>query len=139
MTPSLGPAEVFQGDCAPLKAEDSGKNRGPHAAGRRPTGNASDRPAKTRRGSGAPLETKAGAGELRPLGRRPSHSGPVAHGSPSLEDGMAGLPREQEASDGIFQEYTVAVEGHCNKFCYVVVEPYKYGTLVTETVGWWMN
>ena len=102
-------------------------------------GNASDRPAETRRGSGAPLETKAGAGELRPLGRRSSYSGPDAGGSPSLEDGMAGLPREQEARDGIFQEYTVAVEGHCNKFCYVVAEPYKYGTLVTVRVGWWMN
>ncbi|XP_066316626.1 uncharacterized protein [Miscanthus floridulus] len=63
MTPPPGPAEVFQGDGAPLKAEASGENHGPRAAGQRPAGNASDRPAETRRGSGAPLETKAGAGD----------------------------------------------------------------------------
>ena len=63
MTPPPEPAEVFRGDSAPLTAEDSGKNRGPRAAGRRPVGNASDRPAETRRGSGVPLETKAGAGD----------------------------------------------------------------------------
>ena len=63
LTPPPGPAEVFQGDGAPLKAEASGENHGPRAAGRRPAGNASDRLAETRRGSDAPLETKAGAGD----------------------------------------------------------------------------
>jgi len=38
---------------------------------------------------------------------------------------MVGLPRKREASGGIFQECTVAVEGHCNKFYHEVVEPYK--------------
>ena len=63
MTPPPGPAEVFQGDGAPLKAEASGENHGPRAAGRRPASNVSDRPAETRRGSGTPLEMKAGVTE----------------------------------------------------------------------------
>ena len=58
-----GPAETLQGDGAPLKAEASGENHGPRAAGWSPASNASDRPAETRWGSGAPLETKAGAGD----------------------------------------------------------------------------
>ena len=63
MTPPPGPAEVFPGDGAPLKAEDSGENRGPRAAGRRPAGNVSDCPAETRQGSDAPREMKASAGD----------------------------------------------------------------------------
>jgi len=38
---------------------------------------------------------------------------------------VAGLPRKRETSVGIFQECTIAVEGHCNKFRQEVVEPYK--------------
>ena len=41
------------------------------------------------------------------------------------------MPRKQETRGGIFQECTVTVEGHCNKFRQEVVEPYKQGTLVT--------
>jgi hypothetical protein len=63
MTPPPGPAEILQGNGAPLKAEASGENHGPRAAGRRPAGNVSDRPAETRRGWGAPLEMKASAGD----------------------------------------------------------------------------
>ena len=64
LTPPPGPAEVFQGDGAPLKAEASVENHGPRAARRRPAGDVSDRPAETRRGSGAPREMKASAGDL---------------------------------------------------------------------------
>ena len=58
-----GPAETLQGDGAPLKAEASGENHGPRAAGRIPAENVSARPAETRQGSGAPRGMKAGAGE----------------------------------------------------------------------------
>ena len=63
MMPPPGPAEILQGNGAPLKAEASGENHGPRAAGRRPAGDVSDRPAETRRGSGAPLEMEASAGD----------------------------------------------------------------------------
>ena len=58
-----GPAETFQGDGAPRKAEASIENHGPHAAGRRPVGDVSDRLAETRRGSGVPLEMEASIGD----------------------------------------------------------------------------
>ena len=58
-----GPAETFQGDGAPRKAEASVENDGPRAAGRRLAGDVSDRPAETRRGCGAPLEMEASAGD----------------------------------------------------------------------------
>ena len=124
MSPT-GPAETRQGDGAPLKAEASVENHGPRAAGRRLAGDISDRPAETRRGSSAPLEMEASAGDSGLWAEDRGHGGPAAHGGPLLEDGMAGLPRKQEASGGIFQECTVAVEGHCNKFCHKVVESYK--------------
>ena len=63
MMPPPGPAEVFQGDGAPLKAEASVENHGPRAAGRRLAGDVSDRPAETRRGSGAPLEMEPSTGD----------------------------------------------------------------------------
>ena len=63
MMSPLGPVETLQGDGAPLKAEASVENHGPHAAGRRLAGDVSDRSAETRRGSGAPLEMEAGAGD----------------------------------------------------------------------------
>ena len=92
------------------------RQHGPRAAERRPTVDVSDRtggdPPRQRR---AP-EDGGQRREPRPLGRRPRHGGPAAHGGPLLEDGVAGLPRKQETSGGIFQECTVAVEGHCNKF-----------------------
>jgi hypothetical protein len=98
---------------------------GPRAAGRRPTDDVSDRT-----GGDPPRQWRAPEDggqrrEPRPLGRRPRHGGPAAYGGPLLEDGVAGLPRKQETSGGIFQECTVAVEGYCNKFCQGVVEPYK--------------
>ena len=124
MSPT-GPVETRQGDGAPLKTEASVENHGPHAAGRRLEDDVSDRtggdPPRQRR---APEDGGQRRGP-RLLGRRPRHGGPAAHGGPLLEDGMAGLPRKQEASGGIFQECTIAVEGHCNKFCQEVVESYK--------------
>ena len=63
MMPPPGPAKILQGNGAPLNTEASGQNHGPRAAGRRPAGNVSDRPTETRRGSGAPREMKASAGD----------------------------------------------------------------------------
>ena len=48
---------------APLKVEASVDSHGPRAAGRRPTGDVSDRPTETRRGSGAPLEIEPSTGD----------------------------------------------------------------------------
>ena len=64
MMPPPGPAKILQSNGAPLNAETSGENHGPRAAGRRPADDVSDRPAETRRGSGAPREMKASAGDL---------------------------------------------------------------------------
>ena len=79
-------------------------------------------PAETRQGDGAPKQTEASVGNPRLWAE---DRGPAAYGGPLLEDGVAGLPRKQETGGGIFQECTVVVEGHCNKFCQEVVEPYK--------------
>ena len=61
--PPPGPAKILQGNGAPLNAEAGGENHGPRVAGRRPANNISDRPTETRRGSGAPWEMKASAGD----------------------------------------------------------------------------
>ena len=101
------------------------RQHGPHVAGRRPTVDVCDRtdgdPPRRRR---AP---KDGGQHREPesLGRRSKYGGPAAYGGPLLGDGVAGLPRKRETSVGIFQECTVVVEGHCNKFRQEVVEPYK--------------
>ena len=116
--PPTRPAETRQGDGAPLKAEASVDSHGPRAAGRRPAGDVSDRPAENRRDSVAPLEMEASTGDLGLWAEDRSMVGRLlmeAHYSETV----------WQASGGIFQECTVALEGHCNKFCHEVVEPYK--------------
>ena len=83
-------------------------------------------PAETREGNGAPLKTEASVGNPGLWAEyRGTVGRPLMAGGPLLEDGVAGLPHKQETSGRIFWECTVAVEGHCNKFCQEVVKPYK--------------
>jgi len=63
MMPLTGPAKTRQGDGAPLKAEANVDSHGPRAAGRRPAGDVSDRPAENRRDSVAPLEMEVSIGD----------------------------------------------------------------------------
>ena len=69
MTPPPGPAEVLQGDCAPLKAEDSGKNRGPTQTGGDQQMTPPPGPAEVFQGDCAPLKAEDSGKNRGPRGR----------------------------------------------------------------------